>query len=200
VKRFLSIFGLIALYLVLFLCISVVHFRLVPVTVVLYAALFDAVLAAATMAAIAVGLLRRRLPTTSAEIALALCVGVLLAVIYSIMVPTLIDRSLSIYVLEKLHQHRGGIKQGTIEDVITQTYFIERRVVDVRLTEQLDSGTITIKDGCIRLTPRGEFVVRLSQFYRKTMLPKRRKMIGTIMSDFALPSHDAAPAISPACN
>jgi hypothetical protein len=177
-----------------------VHFRFVPVTVVLYAALFDAVLAAAIMAVIAFGLLRQRLPATAAEIALSLCVGVLSAVIYSIMVPTLIDRSLSVYVLEKLHQYGGGIEQAAIGEVIKQDYFDERRVIAARLTEQLDSGTITIKDGCVRLTPRGEFVVRLSQLYRRTMLPKRRELMGTISSDLAVPSQDSAPGIAPACN
>jgi hypothetical protein len=200
VKTFLAIVALIALYLLLFLCISIVHFRLLPVTVVLYAALFDAVLAAVTTMTIVFGVLRRRLPITSAEIALSLCVGVLLAVIYSIMVPTLIDRSLSVYVLEKLQQHGGGIKRDAIEDAIRQAYFGERRVVDARLTEQLDSGTITIKDGCVRLTPRGEFVVRLSQLYRRTMLPKRRELMGAISNDLAVPSQDSAPGIAAACN
>jgi hypothetical protein len=31
----------------------------------------------------------------------------------------------------------------------------EARLVDIRLTEQLDSGTIVIKSGCVRLTDHG---------------------------------------------
>ena len=174
-KKFLTIILLIGLYLLLFAGLNIVHFRLLPVAVVLYAALFDALLAAALATALVFALPRQQLSTTVSEIMLSLCVGFLIAVIYSIMVPTLIDRSLSIYMLEKLHQYGGGIKQDAVANVIEGEYFAERGVVDARLTEQLNSGTIAVTNGCVRLTPRGEFVARLSQFSRKALLPKQRE-------------------------
>lgn len=174
-KKFLTIILLIGLYLLLFAGLNIAHFRLLPVTVVLYAALFDALLAAALVAALVFVLPRQRLSATVAEIMLSLCVGFLIAVIYSIMVPTLIDRSLSLYMLEKLQQYGGGIKQEAVADVIKRDYFAERDVVAARLTEQLKSGTIAVSNGCVRLTPLGEFVARLSQFSRKALLPKQRE-------------------------
>jgi hypothetical protein len=168
---------LVGLCLLLFLTLNVVHFWLLPVTVVLYATLFDALLAGALIAALALGLRRPLISMTVAEVTLTLCVGLLTMVIYSIMVPTLIDRSLSIYMLEKLRQYGGGIKQEAIEDVIQRDYFEERDVVRTRLTEQLKSGTIRVENGCVRLTPQGEFVVNLSHLYRTALLPKQREVM-----------------------
>jgi hypothetical protein len=59
----------------------------------------------------------------------------------AISVPTVIDRSLSFYILEKLQQRGGGIRYAAFEQVFTQEYLKEHRLVDVRLTEQLESGT-----------------------------------------------------------
>lgn len=191
-KKFLTIILLIGLYLLLFAGLNIVHFRLLPVAVVLYAALFDALLAAALATALVFALPRQQLSTTVSEIMLSLCVGFLIAVIYSIMVPTLIDRSLSLYMLEKLHQYGGGIKQDAVANVIEGEYFAERGVVDARLTEQLNSGTIAVTNGCVRLTPRGEFVARLSQFSRKALLPKQRENSAPL-----LPS---APIAALGCN
>lgn len=199
-KKPITILLLIGLYLLVFVGLNVGHFWYVPVTVVLYAALLDAALAATLVAALVFAMRQQQLSATVAEITLALCVGFLIAVIYSIMIPTLVDRSLSVYMLEKLHQYEGGIKQDAIADVIKNDYFDERRVIDARLTEQLNSGTIAIKNGCIRLTPRGEFVARLTQLYRKVLLPKQREIRGTISSDFAPPLQGSAPAALYACN
>jgi hypothetical protein len=200
VKKPLVIILLIGLYLLVFVSLNVAHFQFVPVTVVLYAALFDAALAAVLTGALFLALHRKWPPVSVTERVLALGIGFLTATIYSIVVPTLIDRSLSVYVLEKLHQYGGGIKQDAFGDVIKRDYFDERRVIDARLTEQLHSGTITIKNGCVHLTPRGELVMRLSQLYGQALLPKRRDLMGTISSGSAVQSQDSAAVISHGCN
>jgi hypothetical protein len=171
--------------MLVFVALNVAHFWFLPVTVVLYATLFDAVMAAALVAALALGLRRRQLSVAPAEVTLTLCVGFLIAVIYSIMVPALIDRSLSIYMLEKLRQYGGGLQQEIIEDVLRRDYFEERDVVNARLTEQLKSGTIRVENGCILLTPRGELVVTLSQLYRNALLPKQREINGGGLKQFS---------------
>lgn len=192
-RKSLTIVLLIGLCLFLFLALNAAHFWLLPVTVVLYAALFDAVAAVVLVAALTLGLRRRPISMTLAEITLTFCVGFLIVVIYSIMVPTLIDRSLSIYMLEKVQQYGGGIKQQALEKVIKRDYFENRDVVIARLTEQLKSGTLSVKNGCVLLTPRGEFVVNLSQLYRKALLPKQREIIGAISSDLPAPAQASNP-------
>lgn len=187
---------LIGLYLALFLGLNILHFRLLSVTVVLYAALFDAVLAALVLG-MTLALRQEKPSVTRAETVLALCVGFLLAVIYSIMVPTLLDRSLSVYILDRLHRDGNGIKEAIFTDLIAQDYFTERGVLDARLTEQLESGTIVIEHGCIRLTSRGKLIARFSQFYREALLPKHRESRGPNLS--ARPFNQLKLAAPPTC-
>ena len=52
------------------------------------------------------------------EVGLALFIGRLMAIIYAITFPTIIDRSLSGYVLEKLVQRGGAIRFDTWDAVI----------------------------------------------------------------------------------
>jgi len=163
--------------LLAFLIIHLVHFLFLPVHVVLYDALLDAVLAFA-VTGLLFAWLARRLPTSGLETALSLVVGFLVAVNVSVSVPTIIDRSLSVYILEKLVQRGGAIRQSALEDIIKHEFMKEYQVVDVRLTEQLNSRTISLKDGCIHLTPWGEHVARVTRLYRMALLPKHREILG----------------------
>jgi hypothetical protein len=51
-------------------------------------------------------------------------------------------------------------------------------LVDVRLTEQLQSGTIVIRDGCVLLTDKGRDLAHVSRFFRNNLLPKHRLLMG----------------------
>jgi hypothetical protein len=107
-----------------------------------------------------------------------LLINILIGYIFAISIPTVIDRSLSFYILEKLQQRGGGIKQDSFEQIFTQEYMKEHRLIDVRLTEQLESGTIIIENGCVKLTRRGEKLAEFSRFFRKNFLPKERLLMG----------------------
>ncbi len=106
---------------------------------------------------------------------------------FAISVPTVIDRSLSFYILEKLQQRGGGIKLNSFERVFTQEYVKEHRLVDVRLTEQVESGTIHIEDGCVKLTKKGENIVFFSRMFRRNFLPKHRLLMGQYTDDLTNP-------------
>ena len=144
-RKLVTVVLLVALCLVVFLAVNVTHFLFLPVRVVLYDALLDAVVTIVLVAALLFGLAGRKLPDLVGGDGPRPAVGFLIAVIFAILVPTVIDRSLSVYILEKLDQRGGGIKQDALESVLKQEYFVEQRLVDVRLTEQLNSGTITIE-------------------------------------------------------
>ena len=73
---------------------------------------------------------------------------------------------------------RGGIKPDRFEDVFTKEYVKEDRLVDVRLTEQLDSGTIVIKNGCVKLRDKGERIAAFSRMFRHDFLSKKRLLMG----------------------
>ena len=105
-------------------------------------------------------------------------IWILLGYAFAISIPTVIDRSLSFYILEKLDHRGGGIQLASFEDVFTREYVKEHRLVDVRLTEQQASGTIIIQGGCVKLTKRGKRLAGFSRYFRKIFLPKRRLLMG----------------------
>ncbi|MCU1026135.1 hypothetical protein [Stenotrophomonas maltophilia] len=184
-NRFLKAAGLTAVYVVVLLAVYVIHMRYFAVDVVFYAAIGDAFIAL-----VITGLLLL-LPCFRAlsglEKSLLCIIWLLGGYSFAISVPTVIDRSLSFYILEKLEQRGGGIRQSAFQDVFTKEYMVEHRLVDVRLTEQESSGTVEIVNGCVRLTKKGESIAALSRFYRKNLLPKRRLLLGVYSDDLTDP-------------
>jgi len=117
-------------------------------------------------------------PLSQLEKMQSLLICALLGYIFAISVPTVIDRSLSFYILEKLQQRGGGIQLSKFNYIFTNEYMKEHQLVDIRLTEQAESGTIVIEGGCVKLTPRGEKLASFSRFFRQNFLPKQRLLRG----------------------
>ena len=180
------------------------HVRWFHVDVVLYGALLDGALVLALAA-----LLAWRGPgfapfNAFERLQLLLCWG-LLAFVFAFSVPTVIDRSLSFYILEKLQQHGGALRQDRFPDLFTHSYMREHHLVDVRLTEQLASGTVVIDGPCVRLTARGDRLARFSRWFRRNLLPRHRLLMGQytdVLTDpfragMAEPDDDCRGAPSP---
>lgn len=183
-------FVLLAAYLV--------HVNFLDVNVVFYAAIGDGVLAA--VAAFALLWLPFGKSFNPFEKIQMLLIWLLLGYAFAISVPTVIDRSLSFYILEKLAQRGGGIRRDAMKDVFTQEYLKEHRLVDVRLTEQLESGTIVIENGCVKLTDKGLRLSEISRYYRQHFLPKHRLLMGTYSDDLTNPFRNSVPAGDYQCN
>ena len=168
------------------------------VDVVFYSAIGCAVAAVALMA---VPLYRARTFAgfTGLERLQLLAIWLLAGYAFAISVPTVIDRSLSFYLLEKLQQRGGGIRQDAFADVFSKEYMFEHRLVDVRLTEQLQSGTITIADGCVQLTPRGQRTARFSRWFRAHWLPRQRLLMGQYTDDLTNPFRIDAGKVDYTC-
>ncbi len=184
--KYLKLLGATALFGLLLLVVYVVHVRYVPVNVVFYSAILDDVLATglALLVLAAVGWLRS---FSRFEIAQMVCIWLLLGYSFAISVPTVIDRSLSFYILEKLQQRGGGIKLDAFDQVFTQEYVKEHRLMDVRLTEQQQSGTIVIRNGCVLLTDWGQTIATTSRYFRNHFLPKQRLLMGEYSDDLTDP-------------
>lgn len=124
----------------------------------------------------------------------ALMIAGLVGYALAISVPTVIDRSLSFYILEKIQQRGGGIRIEQFENIFVNEYMAEHRLVDIRLTEQLESGTIEITDaGCVRLTSKGDYFADFSRFFRRNFLPKSRLINGEYTDDLVDPFRDGQP-------
>ncbi|AOA71162.1 MULTISPECIES: hypothetical protein [Stenotrophomonas] len=188
---------LTALYVALLLGIHFLHVRFFSVDVVFYAAIGDAVLAAVLAGLLLLLPALRRFTLT--EKVLLVLVWLLGGYAFAISVPTVIDRSLSFYILEKLDQRGGGIRQDAFQDVFTKEYMVEHRLVDVRLTEQESSGTIHIENGCVLLTDKGRRVAGMSRFYRQHFLPKQRLLLGKYSDDLTDPFRHSRQDVTYQC-
>jgi len=187
-----------AVFAAVLLAVYYVHMRFFRVDVVLYASLLDVVIA--TVIAFAVLSLAGMLASfTGLERALLVVVWLLAGFSFAISVPTVIDRSLSFYILEKLQQRGGGIREDRMQDVFTREYMVEHRLVDIRLTEQLESGTITIADGCVRLTGKGDKFASFARFYRTHLLPRHRLIKGGYTDDLTDPFRRSVTTVDYQC-
>jgi hypothetical protein len=163
-----------------------IHINNFKVDVVLYAAIFDGVLAA-VIAGVLLWIVPLFRLLDSFERLQLIIIWLLVGYALAISIPTVIDRSLSFYILEKIQQRGGGIRQDAFEKVFTQEYVKEHRLVDVRLTEQLVSGMIVIDDGCVHLTEKGERMASFGRFYRTHLLPAKRLIMNDYTDDLTDP-------------
>ena len=186
-------------FVVCLLIFNFTHMRLFAVDVVFYAALFDAFLAAVASLVLLRCFLNKYLHISPFETALLLAIWLLGGYSFAITIPTVIDRSLSIYLLEKLEQRGGGIEQSAFERVFTEEYVREHRLVDVRLTEQRASGTITVEGDCVVLTSKGRRIVAVAQFYRRYFLPRRRLLMNEYSDALVNPLGNAAAQVNYHC-
>lgn len=184
--KFLTAFAASLLFAVLACAVYYLHVRFFKVDVVLYSAILDGAIAAALMTLLLY--LRREFRIFSGfEKGQLVVIWLLGASFVALALPTVIDRSLSFYILEKLQQRGGGIQQAKFEEVFTREYVKEHRLVDVRLTEQQVSGTIVIENGCVKLTERGARFASFSRFFRANLLPRQRLLAGTYTDDLTDP-------------
>ncbi|SDU34395.1 hypothetical protein SAMN05216296_3208 [Pseudomonas pohangensis] len=186
------------LFLVLLLGVYWFHVRYLRVDVVFYAAIADVFIAAILAALILFGI-RYFALFTGFEKTLLVVIWLLAGYALAISVPTVIDRSLSFYILEKLQQRGGGIRHERFEEVFTKEYVKEHRLVDVRLTEQLESGTIAIENGCVKLTEKGGAIASFGRYFRANWLPKKRLLMGFYSDDLTDPFRKSAESMDYKC-
>jgi hypothetical protein len=185
-------------FLISLLIIYYIHVNFFRVNVVFYAAITDGVLAS-IIAGVLLIFFKYFQPLNGFEKFQLIIIWLITGYALAISVPTVIDRSLSFYILEKIQQRGGGIRQDKFEQVFTQEYMKEHHLVDVRLTEQLESGTIEIDNGCVLLTPKGRRIASFSRFFRKNWLPKHRLLMGQYSDVLTDPFKSSTNSYSYSC-
>jgi len=176
--KFLQLLKLIFLFFILLISINYLHFNFYEVNVVLFSSILDVFIAVLITILIVKKVKFFRVNFSNFEIFQSLVIIVLLGYAFAITIPTIIDRSLSFYILEKIQERGGGMKINSFENLFKSEYMIDHRLVDIRLTEQLESGSIIVNKDCVKLTEKGQSLVIFSQFYRKYFLPKNRLLMG----------------------
>ncbi len=189
----------ILLFIVLLITIYVIHTFYFTVNVVFFAAILDGIIAAFVTLVLVCALpfFARRL--SPHERSLLFVIWLLGGYAFAISGPAVLDRSLSIYIVEKLVQRGGGIQLARITDVFVEEYLVEHRLLDIRLTEQIESGTIQIVEGCVRVTERGERLASITRFLRLNFLARNRLIMGEYSDDLTDPFRNSAAAPDYAC-
>ena len=175
-NKFILLTLSIFIYLVILLAIYLVHINFFEVQVILYSALLDSLVALIIFALIGLSL-KNKINLNFFESILIILFLSLIGYSLSISLPTVIDRSLSFYFLEKINQHNGAIEKASMRDIFTNDYVDEYKLVEIRITEQLESGTIQLDGSCISLTKRGYLIVKFSNFFRKNLLANKRLIL-----------------------
>jgi hypothetical protein len=186
------------LYFVILVAVYYVHVSYFKVNVVFYSAILDGLVATSIVGAGLIGL-RYFSVLDSFEKLLLVIIWLLASYALAISVPTVIDRSLSFYILEKLQQRGGGINRDSFELVFVQEYVKEHRLVDVRLTEQLESGTVVMNGDCIKLTEKGNRLAKFSRYFRQNWLPKQRLLMGVYSDDLTDPFKSSSASVDYTC-
>lgn len=186
------------LFVTALLIVYYVHISFFRVNVVFYAAIVDGVVATG-IAGTGLFLIGYFRVLGGFEKLQLLIMWLLTGYAFAISVPTVIDRSLSFYILEKLHQRGGGILRSNFEQVFVQEYVKEHRLVDVRLTEQLESGTIHMVGECVKLTEKGKYLASFSRYFRLNWLPKKRLLMGEYSDDLTDPFRHSQNSVNYTC-
>jgi hypothetical protein len=187
------------LFLVSLILIYYIHVNYLNIDVVFYAAIFDSILAT-FFAGVVLFIVPFFRSLGIFEKIQLIIIWLLTGYALAISVPTVIDRSLSFYILEKIQQRGGGIRQDAFEQVFTREYVKEHRLVDVRLTEQIESGTIIVRENCVLLTQKGEKIAFFSRGFRTNWLPKKRLLMGEYSDALTDPFKDSEMDLDYKCS
>lgn len=197
-KAVRALVGIVS-YIVILLATYYINIRFFRVNVVGFTALVDAVIAAVIAGAL-LFLLKWFRAMEKFERILLVVIYLLGGFGFAVAIPTVIDRSLSLYILQKLDQRGGGIKEDQIGWVFVNEYVPEDRLVDVRLTEATQSGTVVIKNGCVILTDKGRMLAEFSTWFHEYMLPKQRLLNGQYTDDLTNTFRNSVPSPGYECS
>jgi hypothetical protein len=164
---------LFLLFVTTFFIVNFVHFSFFEVSVVLYALIFDIFISSLLFTLITFKN-HKAYYKNSVTYIFFILFTINLLITYSILVPTAIDRSLSIYMLEKIHESNGPLDIQKFETQISETYFYEMDVFKTRVNEQKETGSIKVENNEITLTKKGEILLSIFKFVKTHFLPKKK--------------------------
>lgn len=177
-QKFWGAFVALILYSIFMVTTCFINMRFFDVDVVLYSSILSSLVAAA-IASIIIWKFAFFNCFEAFEKFLLVNIFMLIGYAFSITVPTIIDRSFTLYMLEQLRSNEGGVIASQFESEITKRYIQDYQLVPLRITEQLKSGTIYIDaNNCVKLTHLGHAVATATHHYRQTFLPRSRLVNG----------------------
>ena len=136
-----EIAGVFFATLIIFIIIHIIHFTSYNIQVVLYSSLLDSIIAISLVAIILYYLKSKKIiGLKKSEICLVLLNSFLILSLYSILIPTAIDRSVSLYILNTIDAQTDPYPVSNLDELVKKKYIIEMNVIGQRLIEQKASG------------------------------------------------------------
>lgn len=130
-------------------------------SILMYRGLFLACIAAFLHAALLAYVLRissHREHAVMSAVSLGLSVNVIFLVIF----PVTIDRSVSVYLLGQLSGHPAGMTETELSEQLVRQYVVQYRGVDRRMREQISTGNVELQGDRFFLTQQGKNFIYFS--------------------------------------
>ena len=197
-RKLLSAFAFLSLWGAIFLILHIFHMRFIIVDVIFYATLKDLILSF-FIVILLYFLVKKKLSLSFSNLILSTLVGLSGGYIFAITIPTVIDRSLSAYILEKFVQRGGEIKQGSLNKIFVDEYIPEFQLMNVRLQEAISSGTLVLDNDCIKITKKGKKIANFTKYYRYNFLPKKRRLLGRVTDELTDPYRSSSYDVDYLC-
>lgn len=105
--------------------------------------------------------LRKRVPISNTAIFSLTCVFVSIHIVFFTLVPVTLDRSVSVFLLQRMQANGSVHTKKQLEDVLIDGFIMKSDAVGKRIIEQEQTGSIRPENGGWRITPRGEWIVNL---------------------------------------
>jgi hypothetical protein len=168
------------LYIILFFIVNTIHFNYFTVSVVLYALLLDIIITFFILI-VALAIINKEY-YFSKNILITiffLLASTQVLVLYSFVIPTAVERSLSVYLLERIERNSGSLSIAEFNSIAKNDYFNDMNVTETRINEQIATGSIEIIDNQVILTDKGKAMLKAFSFIKTYFLPKKDNKIGT---------------------
>ena len=155
-EKFLHYFLASLLILVIFIIIHVMHFRFLKPEVVLKASIIDAILSC-FIGFIIFGVILKYDLFVSFSAIITMFLGL---AIYAILIPTMVDRSLSVYMLVYLDENsNGSLTKDELKKMLIKDVILEKRI-----EEHLRAGAIELDGTNVKITKKGRVVSKIFMY------------------------------------
>jgi hypothetical protein len=144
-----------SIFFVLFLTILVVKRKIYPSQIIYYEGIWIIIIM--TILGIGISFLKDFLTSRPNAFVSHIILGVLLGATgsyaFHITLPTLLDRSISMFVLSSLHANNLNVPE--LQCNFVEQFIVKSKAIEKRVKEQVVIGNIAIEDGRMQITDRG---------------------------------------------
>lgn len=163
---------LFKLYLMIFVTYNLVvtalfQIGLMSKTIFFYRGIALIMLSAVLIAAIFMALHLRLGKWKSESIVAATAISACLQLAFFVTVPVTLDRSISVFLLDRINSHDHGLTKEELTDEFISEYVHNRDAIGRRIYEQTASRNIQVSNGIIKISGRGQSFLRVAALIKK---------------------------------